>query len=75
MAEEHIYVLHWFSGKAAADANGNVVRFAGPFSDHSRASEWGAKWQEENGDNPCWQVVHMPWRSTTTFIVPIVAKI
>ncbi len=33
------------------------VHICGPFSTHDEAGEWGEKWQEENGDNPCWFTV------------------
>ena len=33
-----------------------AVILTGPFSDITKAQEWGASWQDANGDNPQWQI-------------------
>jgi hypothetical protein len=34
-----------------------VLRVVGPFKDKTESVAWGQKWQQENGDNPCWNEI------------------
>lgn len=37
--------------------NKGTIRIIGPFASEKFAGAEGRRWQRDNGDNPCWQVV------------------
>lgn len=39
------------------DIRPGTVGIVGPFGDEEAAAEYGADWQDQNGDNPCWLTV------------------
>lgn len=34
-----------------------TLRIIGPFHTTGEACEWGRKWEEGVGDNPCWNII------------------
>lgn len=43
-----------------SDIEPGDVKIVGPFNSAFNAEAYGLTWQEENGDNPCWNTVTLP---------------
>jgi len=58
MSEVKPYVLTWTGGNLPTDVDLEThILINGPFDTEAAAGDWGREWQDDNGDNPCWQVV------------------
>lgn len=47
-----------------------TLEIVGPFETKDSACEWGERWQEANGDNPCWQYLSLPDTFEPKIIAP-----
>jgi hypothetical protein len=43
-----------------SDIEPGDIKIVGPFKDIDAASAYGAQWQWDNDDNPCWQALTLP---------------
>lgn len=52
------YVMTWQGGTNPSDVDLETrIAIYGPFKTEEEAKDWGKSWQDDNEDNPCWQLV------------------
>lgn len=63
MMKHYVVCIH-------ADREPGDVNIVGPFESNGYAAAWGHRWQERNGDNPCWNTVALPDGFVPTISAP-----